>query len=146
MHLTKYSDYALRTLIYLAVKDTVPATIQEIAGKYGISRNHLVKVVHQLSIAGLIHTERGRGGGIRLGKPASEINIGTVVRLTEEDLDLAECFNGSKNQCLISGNCRLQGALNQALSAFMAELDRYTVADFTTADTGLAQLFASPTG
>ena len=131
MHLTKYSDYALRTLIYLAAKQANPATIKEIADRFNISRNHLVKVVHQLSTAGLVHSERGRNGGIRLGRLPSEINIGSVVRLTEDHMDIAECFNPSKNACVISGNCRLQGALRRALAAFLAELDGFTLADFT---------------
>lgn len=139
MHLTKYSDYALRTLMYLAVHDQTPSTVKEIAKTYDISRNHLVKIVHQLSIAGYINTERGRGGGIRLGKPASDINIGAVIRLTEDDLVIAECFNDPGNTCIISGYCGLKGALNRALAAFLWELDSYTLADFTINKAGLSK-------
>lgn len=140
MHLTKYTDYALRILIFLAVKDQAPTTVKEIAKTYDISRNHLVKIVHQLSIEGLIITERGRAGGIRLAKPASEINIGAVVRLTEDDLEIAECFNDPTNTCIISGQCGLKGALMRALAVFLRELDNYTLADFTVYNNGLAQV------
>lgn len=141
MHVTKYTDYALRTLIYLATKNNTSATIKEIAGCYGISRNHLMKIVHQLSTAGFVSAERGRGGGIRLGMPASEINIGTVVRLTEEDLNLVECFHSPSNTCIISTHCGLKGALGKALAAFLQELDTYTLADFTENSTELEYLF-----
>lgn len=140
MHLTKYTDYALRTLIFLAAKDPDTATVSEIAHSYGISRNHLVKVVHHLSTNGLIRSERGRGGGIRLAIPADEIRVGDVVRLTEEDMALTECFNTSTNTCVIAGHCGLTGALNKAMGAFLKELDRYTLADVTGQKTSLGRI------
>ncbi|ACA17288.1 transcriptional regulator, BadM/Rrf2 family [Methylobacterium sp. 4-46] len=127
MHLTRYTDYALRTLIYLGLREPQQSSIAEIARAYGISENHLTKVVHQLGRLGLIRTTRGRGGGLRLGKPPSEIVVGAVVRQTEEDLALVECFASSA--CAITASCRLRRALGEALAAFLAVLDGYTLAD-----------------
>jgi Rrf2 family transcriptional regulator, nitric oxide-sensitive transcriptional repressor len=126
MRLTTFSDYSLRTLICLAVRGQ--STIAEISRLYGISEAHLNKVVHQLGVAGDIETTRGRGGGIRLARPAEAINVGAVVRLTE-DLALVTCFEGGT--CLISPACVLQKALKEALEAFLAVLDHYTIADLT---------------
>lgn len=128
MRLTAYTDYTLRTLMYLAVNDGRPATIAEIARTYRISETHLMKIVHQLGVAGDIETIRGRNGGIRLGKPAAAINLGAVVRRTEPDMDLVACFSDTET-CTIGGACVLRTALHQALAAFLAVLDRYTLAD-----------------
>jgi Rrf2 family nitric oxide-sensitive transcriptional repressor len=127
MRLTAFSDYSLRTLIYLAVKGQ--STIAEISRLYGISEAHLNKVIHQLGIAGDIETIRGRGGGIRLAKPAAAINVGAVVRRTE-DLALVTCLEGGT--CLIAPACMLQTALKEALVAFLNVLDRYTIADLAS--------------
>lgn len=124
MKLTAFTDYSLRTLIYLAVRDR--ATIAEISRRFDISETHLNKVIHQLGVAGDIETIRGRGGGIRLAKPADAIHVGTVVRRTE-DLALVTCLDGGP--CLIAPACGLQSALREALEAFLAVLDRYTIAD-----------------
>ncbi len=124
MRLTTFSDYSLRTLILLAVRDQ--STIAEISRLYGISEAHLNKVIHQLGIAGDIETIRGRGGGIRLARPPDAINVGAVVRRTE-DLALVTCLEGVA--CLIAPACLLQVALKEALAAFLAVLDRYTLAD-----------------
>jgi Rrf2 family nitric oxide-sensitive transcriptional repressor len=128
MRLTAYTDYTLRTLIYLAIKADRHVTIAEIAQTYRISENHLMKIVHQLGVAGDITTLRGRNGGIRLGKAASDINLGDVVRRTEPDMDLVTCFENAE-ACAISEACVLRSALNEALRAFLAVLDRYTLAD-----------------
>ena len=128
MRLTAYTDYTLRTLMYLAVNTDRHATIAEIAAIYRISETHLMKIVHQLGVAGNVETIRGRNGGIRLGKPASTINLGAVVRRTEPDLDLVACF-GDAETCTIGGACVLRSALHEALAAFLAVLDRYTLAD-----------------
>jgi Rrf2 family nitric oxide-sensitive transcriptional repressor len=128
MRLTAYTDYTLRTLMYLAVNDAKLATIAEIARTYRISETHLMKVVHQLGMAGDIETIRGRNGGLRLNRPAGAINLGTVVRRTEEDMDLVACFDGSA-VCAISEICVLQAVLHEALAAFLAVLDRFTLAD-----------------
>jgi len=127
MRLTNFSDYSLRTLIYLAVNGQ--STIAEISRLYGISEAHMTKVIHQLGHAGDIETIRGRGGGIRLAKPAAAINVGAVVRRTE-DLALVTCFEGGA--CLIAPACGLQTALQEALAAFLAVLDRYTIDDFVS--------------
>jgi Rrf2 family nitric oxide-sensitive transcriptional repressor len=127
MRLTRYTDYALRTLIFVGLREPQQSSIAEIARAYSISENHLTKVVHQLGRLGLIRTIRGRGGGLRLGKPAAEIVVGAVVRQTEDDLALAECFAGGA--CAITAPCRLRRALGEALAAFLAVLDRYTLAD-----------------
>ncbi|ACL57119.1 Rrf2 family transcriptional regulator [Methylobacterium nodulans] len=127
MRLTCFTDYALRTLIYLGTAEPRQSSIAEVARAYGISENHLVKVVHQLGRLGLVRTTRGRGGGLRLGKAAAEIRIGEVVRATEEDLALVQCFAGGS--CAITPACRLRNVLGEALAAFFAVLDRYTLAD-----------------
>jgi len=139
MRLTAYTDYTLRTLMYLAVKADRHATIAEIARSYGISETHLMKIVHQLGVAGDIETIRGRNGGIRLRKPASDINLGSVIRRTEPDMDLVTCFEDA-GACSIGQACVLRSALNEALGAFLAVLDRYTLADLVTPRRRLAAL------
>lgn len=128
MHLTLHSDYALRVLMYLGLRGREIASIQEIAAAYGISANHLTKVVQRLGRAGFVETMRGRGGGLRLAKPPEEIRIGAVFRCTEEDLTLVHCFSDPRN-CAIGGVCGLQALLMQALGAFIAVLDGATLAD-----------------
>lgn len=140
MRLTMHTDYALRLLILLAAKQGEPATIQETAERYSISRNHLMKVAHRLGQAGFIHTLRGRRGGLLLAHPPEEINLGTVVRFTEEDMNLVECFDPANQSCAILPACRLRGLLNQALAAFLGELDRYTLADITVQSAPLQDL------
>jgi Rrf2 family nitric oxide-sensitive transcriptional repressor len=130
MQLTQYSDYALRTLIYLAIRDD-NVTITEIAEDYKISRNHLVKVVHNLGKLGYITTLRGRNGGLRLAMPPEAINIGEVVRRTEPNFNLVECFDRENNACVITPACRLMGVLGEAFRAFTTVLDQYTLADMT---------------
>ena len=129
MQLTLYTDYSLRVLLYLGVNPQRMSTITDIAQSYGISRNHLVKVVHNLATQGFIHSTRGRGGGITLARPAAEINIGDVVRHTEVSFDLVECFDRERNTCPIAAACILKSALYEAQRAFMGVLDRYTLAD-----------------
>jgi Rrf2 family nitric oxide-sensitive transcriptional repressor len=129
MQLTLYTDYSLRVLLYLGLKPRRMATITDIAQSYGISRNHLVKVVHNLATQGFIHSTRGRGGGITLARPAAEINIGDVVRHTEVSFDLVECFDRERNTCPIAAACILKSALYEAQRAFMGVLDRYTLAE-----------------
>ncbi len=140
MRLTDYTDYALRTLMYLGAHAGATATIQEIADAYGISKNHLMKVVHEFGQAGYIETSRGRGGGIRLGRPAKEISIGDVVRLAEGEFTLVECFGASGNRCVITPACKLKSVFKRALDAFMAELDRHTLADLIDNRAALAKL------
>lgn len=147
MRLTAYTDYTLRTLMYLAVNTDRLATIAEIARIYRISETHLMKVVHQLGVAGDIETIRGRNGGLRLARPATAISLGTVVRRTEEDMDLVACFDGSAN-CAISEICVLQTVLHEALGAFLAVLDRFTLDDLVAPRANLARLLGigTPSG
>lgn len=129
MRLTFYSDYALRVLMYLAINREALSTIQEIADHYGISKNHLMKVTYELGLAGYIDTVRGRGGGVRLAKAPDQIGIGDVIRSTEEDFRLVECFDPETDQCVISGRCKLARILDEALDNYLKTLDRYTLAD-----------------
>jgi Rrf2 family nitric oxide-sensitive transcriptional repressor len=128
VQLTRYTDYALRVLIYLALEPGRLATVEEIADRYGISRAHLTKVVHRLGRRGWVETLRGRRGGLRLARPPETIRVGDVVRATEESLALVECFE-ARGDCAIEPACGLRGALEEALAAFLAVLDRTTLAD-----------------
>ncbi|MFY0989167.1 Rrf2 family transcriptional regulator [Halomonas sp. C05BenzN] len=128
MHLTRFTDYSLRVLIFLAVKGEQRSTIQEIADRFEVSHNHLMKVVQELSHKGYITAIRGKNGGLLLKRPPEEITIGGLVRDTEHDLLLVECF-GDHNECLITPACRLKPILAEALHAFLAVLDKYTLAD-----------------
>lgn len=129
MRLTAYTDYTLRTLIYLAMHRDSLVTIGDIADLHGISKNHLMKVVHQLGLLGLIETVRGRNGGMRLGREPAEINIGQVVRNSETDFYMAECFNAASNSCSLAPGCALKGVLGAATAAYLAVLDAVTLAD-----------------
>ena len=140
MRLTVYTDYGLRLLMYVALKEGELATIQQVAEAYGISRNHLMKVAYDLGRHGFLETQRGRGGGLRLARPAGRIRLGDVVRAMEEDFALVECFVPGADGCRITGACRLKGALNDALKAYLAVLDNYTLADLTERNRALARL------
>ena len=129
MRLTIYTDYALRLLMYLALKDGAVATISEVASSYGISRNHLMKVAYELGAAGYIETIRGRGGGMRLAKPAESVRLGDIVRRTEPDMALVTCFEPAEAPCAIKRCCVLRGALERARAAFNDVLDDYSLAD-----------------
>ena len=131
MRLTSFTDYTLRVLIYLGAHrdEGRLATIGDIATAYGISENHLMKVVHHLAREGHVETVRGKGGGMRLARAPERINIGEVVRGAEEDLALVECFQQSGYQCPIASTCMLSGLLQRALDAFLGVLDRQTLAD-----------------
>jgi Rrf2 family nitric oxide-sensitive transcriptional repressor len=139
MRLTLFTDYTLRALIYLAVQPDRLVTIGDIAEAYGISTNHLMKVVHQLATAGDVVTLRGQHGGLRLGRPAHEINLGTVVRRTEAEFTIVPCF-GAERDCAIRPECVLAGVLDDALRAFLAVLDRRTLADLIAPRAALTQL------
>ena len=130
VRLTVYTDYSLRTLLYLALRDAdYLATIQEIADTYNISKNHLMKVTYELGKLGYIDTIRGRGGGIRLAVDPSSITIGQVVRQTEDDFNIVECFNHEQNLCIISPACKLKHILYDAMQAYLNVLNQYTLAD-----------------
>lgn len=126
MHITRYTDYALRVLIYLAVNKNDLATISEIAESYNISKNHLMKIVQELNAKGYLLAIRGKNGGIKLNAEPDEINIGKLVREIESDTKLVECF-GTNNQCVITPSCQLKQVFAQALESFFATLDKYTL-------------------
>lgn len=128
MQLTQYTDYSLRVLIYLGLRPDTLSTISEISDRYQVSRNHLVKVVHELGKLGYIETIRGKGGGIRLMVAPEDISIGEVVRNMEGNLKIVECF-ASDSACVITPNCRLRGVLREALRSFLGVLDQYTLKD-----------------
>lgn len=130
MQLTQFSDFSFRVLIYLArLPEPGTSTINEISDYFKISRNHLVKVVNNLANHGFILTTRGKGGGLKLGRPAQSIGIGEVFRASEPNMELVECFNMKTNQCCIARACGLKGELYEARQAFVAVLDKYTLAD-----------------
>ncbi|MEW4211788.1 Rrf2 family transcriptional regulator [Priestia megaterium] len=130
MRLTQYTDYSLRVLLYLGVRDNNKlSNIKEIAEAYNISKNHLMKIIHELGKLGLIETIRGRNGGIRLAQLPKDINIGKVVRQTEEDFHIVECFDHEGNFCVISPVCKLKNVLHEAMQAFIKVLDQYTLED-----------------
>ncbi|MGV6876339.1 Rrf2 family transcriptional regulator [Pseudochelatococcus sp. B33] len=142
MRLTNFSDYALRILMYAATCKDRLITIEETAALYGISRNHLMKVANQLTRAGFLKAVRGRSGGLTLAQAAEDIRLGDVLRATEPDFALVECFGKGKENaalCRISCQCRLRGILSAALEAFMATVDRHTLADLvlSPADFGI---------
>ena len=137
MRLTRYTDYALRVLLYVAAKPDDLCSIGEIARAYGISQNHLMKVVNDLANAGYVATVRGRSGGVRLGRPAAEINIGEVVRHTEDGFEVVDCAT-----CVIAPICGLSRALDEAVRAFLAVLDSYTLGDLMARRADLGAIFA----
>ena len=130
MQINRFSDYALRVLMYAVARgERELCTVDELAGCYDISRHHLVKVVHGLQGLGYLKTRRGRGGGFQLAVAPETVRIGELLRDTEGTLALVECFDPARNQCRLTPACRLKGALGEALEAFFAALDRYTLAD-----------------
>lgn len=142
MRLTTFTDYCLRALIYVALKGDSITTIDEIAERHAINRNHLVKVVFRLGQLGYLDTIRGKGGGVRLAKDPTKINLGTLVRQTEDDLAVVECFQDRDCLCVIEPACVLKKALRQALDAFLTTLDGYTIADLVKPSRNLARLLA----
>ncbi|GGB57001.1 Rrf2 family transcriptional regulator [Virgibacillus dakarensis] len=141
MNLKKYTDYALRVLIFTGMKhEGELASIKEISETFSISQHHLGKIVFELNKLDLLETVRGRNGGIRLAKRPEEINVGMVVRQLENDFVLLECFDHKNNYCVISPACKLKHALNEALQAFLHVLDQYTINDLITNEDDLRQL------
>lgn len=128
MQITRFSDYSLRVLMYLAVQPERMSTIAEIAGQYAISKNHLMKVVQRLGSLGYVETSRGKHGGLRLAAHAENLSIGDLVRQTEQDSVLIECF-GADNRCAITPACRLKKVFAEAQDAFYQSLSRYRLSD-----------------
>jgi Rrf2 family nitric oxide-sensitive transcriptional repressor len=143
MRLTDYTDYSLRVMLYLAVRPEGLATIQEISEAYGISKNHLMKVVQRLGELGWVETLRGRNGGLRLDPRTPLLTIGEVVRKTENDFSIVGCFAGENEphrHCVIQSHCQLKGVFAAARDAFLAELDRHTIGDLMSPADELAGL------
>jgi Rrf2 family nitric oxide-sensitive transcriptional repressor len=148
MRVTYHTDYGLRMLMLLALEPDELHTIEEVSSRYGISRNHLMKVAMTLTQAGFVESVRGRGGGLRLARPADRISLGAVVRATEDSFDLVECFDRSTNTCVVAPVCGLKSVLNEAMVAFLAVLDRYTLADLIKSPSGNRRMrqLLSPVG
>lgn len=144
MRLTSYSDYSLRVLLYVAVNSKKLVTIKEISEAYEISSNHLMKIIYNLGKMNYIETIRGRNGGIRLSKQPVDINIGELIRKTEEDFYLVECFK-EDNNCVITPVCSLKHMLNEALNSFFLVLDTYTLEDILTNKSVLKEYFDTRT-
>jgi len=141
MQLTLYTDYSLRVLVYLSLNQEQSSTISEIADFYQVSRNHLVKVVHNLSLKEYIISTRGKGGGLRLAKTPELINIGAVIRDTEPNFHVVECFNSeTPNTCIVEPICRLKGILGKASDQFLITLDAYSIADILKKDMSNANI------
>lgn len=131
MKLSLFSDYSLRTLMFAALKRDA-FQIDEVTAAYGISRHHLAKIVQSLAKLGYLETQRGRGGGIRLALAPEDIRLGKLVRETESQPVIVECFDPATNTCPINGCCRLKGLLAEAMGAFYTSLDRYTLQDLVS--------------
>lgn len=150
MQLSLHADYALRVLLYAGSNPKTTVTTQQISTAYGISRNHLVRVVQTLGEVGYVRVTQGRAGGLMLAKAPEEIRLGQVVRDAEPNLRLVECFDRATNTCPIIDSCGLKGPLRKALEAFLAELDKYTLADLLAGPRGaqmasaLVQLGGAP--
>jgi Rrf2 family nitric oxide-sensitive transcriptional repressor len=132
MRLTTMTDYAMRLLMFLAQQPDRLCTIAEVARSHAISEAHLMKITHQLALAGWIETVRGKGGGMRLARAPADIVLGDVVRSTEPDFFMVECF-ATGGSCVLTGNCRLAGVMDGALRSFMQHLDGHTLADILPA-------------
>lgn len=128
MQLTLFTDYALRSLIFLAARPDENSSVKEIAEHYGISRNHLVKVVHKMSTLGLIESSKGKGGGIKLAHDPAVMRLGDIIQKME-NMEIVECFNRDRNTCRISEVCRLKHFLFEASGSFLQTLNKYTLAD-----------------
>jgi Rrf2 family nitric oxide-sensitive transcriptional repressor len=146
MRLTIHTDYALRTLIYLGVVGDRLTPVGDVAEAYGISKHHLLKVASTLASGGYVEAVRGSGGGIRLARAPADINIGQVVRFTEADMNLVECFCPGEDGCRIQTGCLLRSVLRNALRAFLAVLDRYTLADLMGSKPLLEELLGVTAG
>jgi Rrf2 family transcriptional regulator, nitric oxide-sensitive transcriptional repressor len=140
MRLTVFTNYALRTLMYAAMHDNRLCRCREIADVFGISKAHLNKCIHQLGQWGFLENIRGRSGGFQLARPASENKVGEVARLTEDTLELVECFNPETNTCRLMRLCRLSKTFQRARGSFMDELDRISIADVVSNGAALRRL------
>ena len=144
MELSRFTDYSLRVLIYAAAREGQKVTLAELTRAYRISQHHLVKIVHYLGKEGFLRNQRGRTGGILLGREPGEIRVGDVVRSTETHTDLVECFNPANDTCRLTPACKLKGVLQEARAAFFSVLDSYTLDDLVRArGPGIIRLLAT---
>ncbi len=143
MKLTRFTDYSLRVLIYLGLKTDERVTIREISESFQVSRNHLMKVVSNLTRMGYLNARRGPGGGITLARPATEINLADVICDMEEDMNLVTCFY-ENGECVIKSVCRLKDVLQQALSSYIDELNRYSLQDLLQPEAQLIEILNLP--
>ena len=145
MRLTTFTDYSLRVLMYVAAREDGRATIADIASAFAISENHLTKVVHFLGKGGFLSNVRGRGGGLRLARPARSISVAHIVREAEGAIRPAECFDATPSACAIARVCRLRGVLNDAVQAFYRVLEQYTLEDLVAERRPLAKILFTTT-
>ncbi|MCC3862246.1 RrF2 family transcriptional regulator [Pseudemcibacter aquimaris] len=129
MRLTSFTDYSVRVLTYVAKKNGELASIREVSEVYGISSNHLMKVIHHLGKGDYLETIRGKNGGFRLAKEPKDINIGELIKYTEEDMTLVECLGNKEGRCLLQEECNFSNVMQEALDAFMGTINKYTLAD-----------------
>lgn len=141
MRLTAYTDYALRVLIYLTIQDERLATIREISEQYDISKNHLMKLVHDLGKHGFIETVRGKNGGLRMARDPDKVSVGEVVRIMEKDMSIVECFDPDNYDCRIAETCALKGIMREATDSFLGVLDEYSIKDLTKSKSRLINSF-----
>jgi len=132
MRLTDYTDYALRLLMHLGVHPGKIITVREIAAIHRISHNHLTKIAHQLGVLGILDTLRGRAGGIRLARPAEQIMLGAVIRMTEPDFQMVDCFSEADSTCVLAGRCKLNRLLAEATDAYLNLLDKVPLSALLT--------------
>jgi Rrf2 family nitric oxide-sensitive transcriptional repressor len=142
MELSRFTDYSLRVLIYAAAREGEKITLSELAQAYRISHHHLVKIVHYLGKLGYLQNRRGRSGGILLGRKATEIRVGDVIRKTESHFNLVECFSAGSDTCRISPTCRLKGVFQEATQAFLDVLDHYTIEDLVQSRSSILRLLS----
>ncbi|MGB3386961.1 MAG: Rrf2 family transcriptional regulator [Pseudaminobacter sp.] len=145
MRMTLQTDYAIRMLIYLALRKEESSTVSDVAARYGLSHNHLLKVALHLRNLGLITTTRGRAGGIRLACEPHQVGIGTLVRNMGNDFALVECMKADGGACILSPACRLKTVICEALGAYLAVFDKYTLADFLINDNELGMILGLET-
>lgn len=144
MRLTSYTDYSMRVLMYVSLKNGEKATIKDICSRYNISKNNVMKVVYELGNAGLLATSRGVNGGILLAKKPEDISVRDVMLITEPDFKIAECFDCGETECPLVGNCELNKTLKMGLKAFLDVMDRVTIADLVKSKGTLTRLLNLP--
>lgn len=146
MHLTQYTDYALRLLVYLATHPDETPSVGKVSAAFGVSEHHMAAIAKRLVVEGVLAAKRGRGGGVRLAKAPEELRLGALVRMLERSMNLVECFDRETNTCPIAGACMLEHALHDARTAFFASLDAHTLADVVVNRPRLLRLLGKKTG